>query len=285
MIWIDFIAKANNEIVRLNNDFQDTNKKLDKLNRNLQEAIDEEVEKNRKKEAMLIQQSKMAGIGEMLSSIIHQWKQPLNIINVSSSTLRFSVEVELATKEDTIKSLNHIEKQITLLNETTNEFRDFFKPKDKEEFLINNSTSLIKQLYAKKDIEVRVNCLNDSTCLAYKNELLQVILNMLNNARDQIVSTDTKLKVIDLNYPCDEEFATIEFKDYAGGIKDEVLPSIFDAYFTTKDSDKVNGIRLYMSKTIVEKSGGKIEVSNFNEIIENEDYRGACFKIYIPLKR
>lgn len=286
---IDFIAKANSEIIRLNNDFIETNKKLDNLNKNLQEEIKKEIEKNRDKEAILIQQSKMASIGETISSIIHQWKQPLNNINLSSSTLRFKVLNEISNKEDTIKTLTNIESQIMLLDKTTKDFRDFFKPKNKEEFstteLINNTISLLEKIYKQKDIEINVICTNDAICLAYKNELIQVLINLLNNARDQILETKCELKKINIECSIDENYSILEFKDYAGGIKQEILPKIFDAYFTTKTDDKGTGIGLYMSKTIVEKSGGKIEALNFNETIDGVDYQGANFKISIPLKK
>lgn len=286
---IDFIAKANSEIIRLNNEFIETNKKLDNLNKNLQEEIKKEVEKNRNKEAILIQQSKMASIGETLSSIIHQWKQPLNNINLSSSTQRFKILNNLTNQEDTIKTLENIEKQIMVLDNTTKDFRDFFKPKNKEVFktseLINNTISLIEKIYKQRDIELEIKYKEDGVCSAYKNELIQVLINLLNNARDQILETKSSIRKITIVCNVDENYSILEFKDYAGGIKEDILPKIFDAYFTTKDEDKGTGIGLYMSKTIVEKSGGQIEAINFTQNIDGVEYKGANFKISIPLKK
>lgn len=260
-------------------------KELEELNDKLEEKIDSAVRKIRKHEEMLLVQSKSAIMGEMLEMIAHQWRQPITSIGMISNNMLFNImlsENQELDKESFKNELDDINKQIKYLSHTIDDFRSFFKEsKFKEEIvldvILNKSLSLIKKQLEYNSIEIKVN----NTCqgmklYTYKNELTQVLLNLLHNSKDAFDMHDIENKKISIDSFLNEEGIVIELKDNAGGIDETILKKIFEPYFSTKKEKNGTGIGLYMSKTIVETHlEGKISARN--------EEGGAVFSIIIPL--
>ena len=259
---------------------------LIEINENLEEKVRISLNKNRQQDAQLIQQSKRAAMGEMISMIIHQWKQPLNAIDMINSALDLRLQMGINTEEDLKKDNLEIKKQTELMNQTMNDFKDFFKQTQKENYIVKDivlkSIQLINHIYKSNGININIIKSNDASTEGFSNELIQVIINILNNARDIILEQKVKYTQIDIYLSVDSNYIYISIQDYAGGIPNEVLPKVFDPYFTTKEEDKGTGLGLHMSKMIIEKVNGTLEVQN-NEIIKDDKkVIGANFIIKLP---
>jgi len=246
-------------------------------------------EELKSKEALLIEQSKMAAMGEMIGNIAHQMKQPLNLI----STIASSIKLDKAfgeLKEDSIeKSMDEITASTKHLSSTIDDFRDFFKP---DKMLVEtNIKDVFQRAYKLTNAQFNIGSITvveeieNGLIKVFDNELLQVILNIFNNARDELIKKDINFKrylFINAYFQRDQLYITI--KDNAGGIKEDILNKVFDAYFTTKRDDKGTGIGLYMSKQIIENNlKGSINVANEEFIYEDENYKGASFIIKLPI--
>ena len=244
-------------------------------------------EKLTQKEKLLIQQSKMAQMGEMLENIAHQWRQPLSIITTSATGLKIQQEFNLLTNEKLIEALNAIVKASEHLSVTVDDFRNFYK-NDKEKKFFNLKTALEKTLtlliskFKNQEIEVKIE-VEDIEIFGFENELIQVFINILNNAKDELIKKDNENRLIYIFTKKDDKNIIISFQDNAGGIKKELLSHIFENHFTTKEEEDGTGIGLYMSKLIINKINGDIKASN--EILNhnNKLYEGAKFSIFIPL--
>ncbi len=243
--------------------------KLRELNLYLEERIKEEVEKNRQKDRVMFQQSKLASLGEMLGNIAHQWRQPL---------------MELAILLYKIKDQNpDVYKRgvaiVERMNQTIIDFQNFFRPdKVKERFsliqTIKNALAIMEGSLEKEGIEVELRTTHDAEVWGYKNEFAQVVINLLSNAKDALKGKEFKKIVIEVKVVGEE--ILIEIIDNAGGIEENILDKIFEPYFTTKHASKGTGLGLYMSKMIVEESmGGRLWAENM----------GSGAKFTIALKR
>ncbi|MGA1932979.1 sensor histidine kinase [Arcobacter sp. YIC-464] len=263
--------------------------KLHNLNSSLQKTVEEEVSKNYEKNKILFQQSKMAAMGEMIGNIAHQWRQPLSVITTAATGIKMQKEVGILSDEEHKKSLDMIVNSANYLSNTIDDFRNFFSPnKDKNRFksqdLINRVFSLIKSNFQNKDIKIITN-IEDIEIYTYENELLQVLINLLNNSRDELILRNSiKERFVFVDLFLEEKNLTISIKDNAGGISEEIIDRIFEPYFTTKHKSQGTGIGLFMCEEIICKHmHGKIEVFNDEFIYKNIDCKGARFKVSIPL--
>jgi signal transduction histidine kinase/ABC-type nitrate/sulfonate/bicarbonate transport system substrate-binding protein len=254
---------------------------LETFNQRLQEEIEKAVEKNRKQEKLLMQQAKMAEIGSMLESIAHQWRQPLNILGLSMTRLNLSCAIE--GKGDAAKVIEIAEAQIEYMSQTIDDFRNFFK-QDRSQIsvningLVNEVEALLGPLLARKKISIEREIDPSIEVLVYPNELKQVLINLVNNAREAIEHHRGAERVIRIRCISDEHYCTIVIEDTGGGIDALIIDKIFDPYFTTKFESQGTGIGLYMAKTIIEKHFlGKLSVYNTN--------KGACFEIRLNQER
>ena len=235
-----------------------------------------------KKDALIFQQSKLAAIGEMIGNIAHQWRQPLNSIGVTMMKLELSSDNDKLTKEmvtDTIDKTNSI---VSHMSKTIDDFRNFFSPtKRKSEFLIRDNIESILSLIIPQltvhNISINIIGNRDIKVFGYENELKQVLINIVSNAKDAIVNNNIDVDgLIKIDIVSDEENLTIKISDNAGGIPSTIKDKIFDPYFTTKFKSQGTGLGLYMSKIIIEKNmKGSLAVQNDND--------GAVFKIQIPI--
>ena len=258
------------------NDLEVSQKKLKDINATLEEKIKEEVEKNRLQDQQLVQQSKMALMGEMISMIAHQWRQPLNIISLTTVKLETDILLNKEISNENLCNITEeLNKQSQYLSSTIDDFRQFYKPNKessrvKLEEVVSRSLSIINASLEHDNIEVFHEYEDTQTFEVYENEMMQVVLNILKNAQDNFQKKDIKAPYIKIR----TKNSTIEICDNGGGIPEDIKEQIFDPYFSTKDEKSVTGLGLYMSKTIIEKHHkGILDVENRDD--------GVCFIIKI----
>ena len=228
-------------------------------------------------ETTLIQQSKLAEMGTMLDNILHQWKQPLNIISIAASTSKFSLKTNDYEKTELIESLDEIVNQITFMDQTSKNFRNFLMTKTKkEEFFIYTIVEKVLGIlnYHIQNLHIKVEKNYDETAKSYgiSNDYAQVILSIINNAIDKFEEKDD-LNIIKIDISKKEKKVILKISDNAGIIKEELLPNkLFNRYITTKESG--SGLGLAISNTIINKKfDGKIIAYNENDF--------ACFEIEV----
>jgi len=239
-------------------------------------ALHEAREKERRNEALLMQQSKMAAMGEMLDAVAHQWKQPLNALSMYAELIKINYEdgeVDAAYIEQFQKD---IETQISHMTDTLATFRNFFRPTTElHSFdlrrVVDDVLLLAKDELTKNTIEVEV--VEEGTLELYgsENEFKHLLLNVINNAKDAFNDNGVKSRKITIRIIADEKNPRLEVEDSAGGIPESVIDKIFQAHFTTKEQGKGTGIGLYMSSQIAQKHHADLSVENR----EN----GACFTV------
>lgn len=253
--------------------------------------IKETQKKLKENEEMLHHQSKMAAMGEMLENIAHQWRQPLSVITTSASSVRIHKELGTLTDDFLDEVLDAIVKSGTHLSQTIDDFRDFFKPNRKKvDFDITQcyqkAIFLVSSKLKNREIEIVENIENVSI-YGFDNELIQVIMNLINNATDAIDDNKNLAnKYIFINiYKDESNNAIFKILDNAGGIREDIKDKIFEPYFTTKHKSLGTGIGLYMSEEILVKHmNGEIKVKNKEFEYEGSSYRGAEFTLVIPIQ-
>lgn|GEM_PF-1566892 len=243
---------------------------------------------NENKNELLMQQSKMASMGEMLESIAHQWRQPLSVITSASSGMKVQKEFGILDDNSFVVSCDSITDSANHLSQTIDDFRSFFKEeKEKHNFIIKDIFEDTFKLLISKFKNQNIEFIKDITDVAingFGNELVQVFMNILNNSRDELENKGTQRKIIFINIYEENNSAIITIKDNAGGIPIDILPKIFDSRFTTKGDKDGTGIGLYMTqKIIVDNFKGTIEATNKEYLFEEISYKGAEFKIILPL--
>jgi ABC-type amino acid transport substrate-binding protein/nitrogen-specific signal transduction histidine kinase len=252
-------------------------KQIEQLNNSLEQKVKSEIKKNREKEKLMLHQSRLAQMGEMISMIAHQWRQPLNSLSVLNQTVVLKYKKgKIDDKFIEYFNLNS-NKQIQNMSKTIDDFRNFFKPEKSEiEFYVNdiisNTITMVEPIFVVQNIEINFDNNFKYKALGYPNELGQAILNLINNAKDALVENNIEHKKISITLIKDDENIIIEIKDNAGGIPKDIIGKIFDPYFSTKDDKNGTGLGLYMTKMIIEDHcQGKIEVNN--------DQDGAVFRL------
>ncbi|MGA1933424.1 sensor histidine kinase [Arcobacter sp. YIC-464] len=242
-----------------------------------------------KKQSILFQQSKMAAMGEMIGNIAHQWRQPLSTITTVSSGMSLQKQMGVLSDEFFEEGTQKITKSAQYLSQTIDDFRNFFSPtKDKNNFILENAFEstfdLVDAQFNSKNIKIIKN-IEKITLFTYESELIQVFINILNNAKDAFLENKSNNdRLIFINAHSSESLLTIEIKDSAGGIPDSVIQRVFEPYFTTKGDKDGTGIGLYMTKEIITKHlNGKITVENCEYKYDEKVCKGAIFKIVLPL--
>ncbi len=264
-------------------------KELQDLNETLELRIKEEVEKNREKDKTLIQQGRFAALGEMIGNIAHQWRQPLSAISSTVSSMQLQRQLAIASDKDIDSSYESIMKYVQFLNQTIEDFRSFFR-KDKEQIkfniieILNNSLSITSAVYKDNEIILTLDIKEEQLISkGFPNELSQVFLNILNNAKDVLKEKKFEKRHVYIKAYSTKINNVIEIFDSAGGIPAHAKDKVFDPYFTTKHKSQGTGIGLYMSKDIIEKHmNGSLTAINSDFFIEQYHYFGACFKIELP---
>jgi signal transduction histidine kinase len=216
-----------------------------------------------KQRELLQQQSKMAMMGEMIGSIAHQWRQPLNELTISIQMLEYTPKEKLLDKDFLKKFTTKNKKLIDFMSETIDDFRNFFRiDKEKELFkvkdTIESTISILNAQLSNHSIDLKVSG-DDFEINSFKGEFQQVILNIINNAKDALIENSIKEKQIEIILKEDSNSQksikrVVIIKDNAGGIPENIINRIFEPYFTTKEQGKGTGIGLYISKMIIENN-------------------------------
>jgi len=256
-------------------------RKLEDLNRTLEQRIDTSVAELRIKDQLMIQQSRQASMGEMINNIAHQWKQPLNNLALIVQSMAYDYDAGQATTEEMEAENNKCLDLIIFMSQTIDEFQNFFR-EDRQKTVygirqsISRAISLISASLKDNNIKIVVESGDEVQVAGYPNEYSQVLLNLIGNARDVFIERNVTAPVIVVRVSGEGGRAVVTISDNGGGIPKEVIKHIFNPYFTTKERDKGTGIGLYMSKNIIEHHmGGSLTVEN----IEG----GAQFRIDIAM--
>lgn len=273
---------------------------LSELNQKLEQKVAEEVAKNLEKNSLLLQQSRLAAMGEMMGAVAHQWRQPLNALGIIVQDIKIAYkDGELSEKyiEEAVQSAMG---QIKHMSSTIDDFRRMFKiDKEKEEFMVKEAIiaaeNILSAQFEANQIEINTKCKKEKcdgckSCTisinSYPNELKQVFLSLLSNAKDAILENRKKLGFeymgeVSIDLELDESdgksICKIVIKDNGGGIDSAIIDRVFEPYFTTKGQGEGSGVGLYMARSIIKGSlGGDIYVHNNDS--------GAEFVITLPIE-
>jgi signal transduction histidine kinase len=250
---------------------QEVNKRtseLDELNKNLDQRVKSEIMQRREQEQLLIHQSRLAAIGEMVGAIAHQWRQPLNALGLVIQNMQLNYWQGRLDDAAIKRSMDKSERLINKMSSTIDDFRNFFKPnKQVENFnlfsAIQSVIELIEASLKNSAIVIKLHCDKNLEVLGYSGELSQVILNLISNAKDALLEFRPENPEITIEATKLQGKIIIKITDNGGGIKQQYLHKIFDPYFSTKSEGEGTGIGLYMSKMIVEKNmKGKLYARN-----------------------
>ncbi len=258
-LWIDYFKKERALVQKTI--------ELKFLNENLERLVYEKVEENRKKDKMMFQQSRQAQMGEMIAMIAHQWRQPLNAISAAITLINQKVQKDRLDAQTSQKIALKIHQYVEYLSSTINDFRNFFKP-DKEmsvtdfERICQKALTLSEASLLHRGIELNKKVEDVKKFIAYENELIQVVINLLKNAEDILTEKEVENPKIEIEI----KGSVLSIKDNGGGIADDIIEKIFDPYFSTKEKKEGTGLGLYMSKIIVqEHCKGSLSVKNIKD--------------------
>ena len=246
---------------------------------NLEARIEEELNKRLEQEQILIQQSKLASMGEMIGNIAHQWRQPIAQIAAIFMNMKVTHKFDNFTEEYMNSKIKEGNNLTSYMSQTISDFQNFFNPQGEKEFFsmekaCRDAYFIVESSLTYHGVKISFNVIEDSDIYGYKNEYSQVILNIFSNAKDIFLERKIENPNIHVEIKSGENYAVVKICDNGGGIKDELLEKIFEPYFTTKHKTQGTGIGLYMSKNIIERNmHGFINVKNQNT--------GACFTIKV----
>ena len=246
----------------------------------LEDKVAQQIEVLRHKDKMLLEQSKHAAMGEMIDIIAHQWKQPLNSIVMHTSLLECSLDImdKDTLKEKFLDYHDNLNVQVDNLLTTLDEFRSFFRPNSNLETvslqnIIDSTLVLLKDELISHQIELTYQCETSLNLKVNANDLKQLFINIITNAKEEMVKTNIPSNQRKINIHCyknEDEKIIIEIKNSGDGIDEKIIKDIFKMNFTTKSNEGGTGIGLYMCTLICEKYGATIEAYNDN---------GAVFRI------
>jgi signal transduction histidine kinase len=221
-----------------------------------------------KTEMLFISQNRLASMGEMIGNISHQWRQPLAQVSSILINLELHSERDKLTKEKLTQKIKEANEQLQFMSSTIDDFKNFFQPnKHKSEFsaqsVITQAKRLLSASLERYTIALHVIIEEDFKKMGHPNEIVQVLVNIINNAKEAFIAHKTSSRTITIKAFVQNGIDAITISNNAGRIDEAVIDKIFDPYFTTKESS--SGLGLYMSKMIIEKNNGKLCVENTDE--------------------
>jgi len=257
-------------------DVLEKTKELQKLNDELELKVEHSIQDIRKKDDVLQQQSKLASMGEMIGAIAHQWRQPLNVLGIEIQGLKYNYKNGDIDEKFIEEFIAKNKKTIQFMSKTIDDFRSFFRvDKTKSSFNILATTQSVIDMQSAQleNHNIKVFLVgNEFSYFGLQSEFQQVILNIINNAKDALLDKEIKDAKIAINI--DAKMRRLTICDNAGGIDSEVIQRIFEPYFTTKEQGKGTGMGLYMSKMIIEEN-----MASILNVMNRDD--GACFEIIL----
>ena len=241
---------------------------IKELNSTLEERIVKEVNKNKEQQLLMLHQSRHAQMGEMISMIAHQWRQPLNILSLILQNILFKYQNNKLDENKLEEFINKGDNQIETMSKTIDDFRYFFKPnKSKVEFIVNDILNqvleILKPLLLDNNIKTIIKFQENVKIIGYPNEFAQALINIITNSKDALVENNIIEKEIIISLSQSSKKTTVGVLDNAGGIDKSIIANIFKPYFSTKSEKNGTGLGLYMSKLIIEdEMKGRIKVIN-----------------------
>ena len=232
--------------------------------------LEQEVKENQKKDRLLMEQSKLAQMGEMMNMIAHQWRQPLNVIAASALNISLLNSIGSLDDDELEKTTTFIQEQVQKMSETINDFMEFNKETSQDEVLLNESVINVKKMImsqlVNRSIKLEIDVDNTTTVFHNKTSIEHSLMNIVGNARDAYDNySGEDEKVIKIYATDDDKSISLFIEDNAGGIPKDIITKIFNPYFTTKEQGKGTGIGLYMTKKMIE------EVENSTISVEVKD--------------
>ena len=233
----------------------------------------------KEKEKILIEQSRLAAMGEMISIIAHQWRQPLNAVASIITRLKLKIKMNKLDNALVDEKADEISNYLQYMSSTIDDFKNFLEPNINVERIslneiVDDSLKIVSQSLKANNINVNIGTNKLADITIQKNEFIQVIINIINNAKDVLVEKSIENPSLLIRFYENQNIQKLEIEDNAGGIPEDILNKIFEPYYSTKDKKNGTGLGLYISKIIVEKySNGKIFVDNTKT--------GALFTIQI----
>ena len=283
-IWINARAKVSEDIYsqakRMIGFLTDVTE-LTEYKNQLEEKVNTQIEELREKNEQILQNAKMVSMGEMIGNIAHQWRQPLSTISIKASTIAFKNESNLLDLDELNQEMETIVETANYLSKTIDTFKNFLK-EDKElikmdlQDVVCRSIDIVKPNLDNNYIELRKNIPEELIQVQLtQGELEEVIINIVNNAKDALIENQIKNPLIQLTLKEDDSYAIITIEDNGGGIPNDIIPRIFEPYFTTKHKSQGTGLGLHIVYKIIKESlNGDITVHNSNN--------GAIFTIKLP---
>lgn|GEM_PF-2824339 len=242
-------------------------KEQKRLEENLQKRVEEEVEKNRQQEIFMFQQNRLAQLGELLGMITHQWQQPLNNLFLAHQLLYSRYRQGKLDEEMMTRFKKTVKENIEHMSATIEDFKNFYKIENKKQVFdvsqtVISTVEMVRPAFEKEAIEFVLQITPGCRAFGYKNGLSQVVLNLVNNAKEAYGRQLTPTKRIKVEVSCEKRKTVIAVEDNAGGVPDAIEEKIFTPYFSTKGK-KGSGLGLYMTKKIVEEQlNGSIVLRN-----------------------
>lgn len=262
------------------------------LHKNLEQKVESEVNKNKKKDLIIFQQSRLVAMGEMISAIAHNWRQPLNAIGLIISDIKDAFIYDELDEEYLQRSVKNANKLLTFMSDTINDFKDFFKVEEEKQYFsvdmaVNHAVSLILAQFKSQEIDININNnleIKNSENLelfSYLSKFEQAIVFLLKNARDAVIEKRDIDKSyhkgnIDIDIFKENSTIIVTIRDDGVGIEEKILDRIFEPYFTTKEQGKGVGMGLYIVKMIIENNmNGKIFAKNGDETEFRIEFKSA----------
>lgn len=273
------VARSHEKDLMLIEQSQQAARELQALNESLEQRVAFEVAESRGKDHMLIQQSRLAAMGEMVHNIAHQWRQPLHALSIILSNIRDGYALHELTQESLDAEIQRARALLKQMSATVDDFRDFFRPeREAAEFeiaeAVQDALSVMDATLKDKRIEVVESLPSGLMAYGYHNQFAQAVLNLVANAKEAIQEQEVPHGRVEVSLTRSGDSAILTIQDNGGGISEEILPKIFDPYFTTKEQG--SGIGLYMTKIIIQRNHrGTIEAANVGP--------GTRFVISLPL--
>ena len=281
---VDALRESRNRLQNYNQELEskvaERTRDLDELNQTLDHRVHDEIAKRKAQENLLIHQSRLAAMGEMIGAIAHQWRQPLNALSLVIQNIRMQHRMDALTEQSMDRMQEKAEQLVQRMSSTIDEFRNFFKPgKHSEAFklaqTLKSSADIMEGVFRNHSIALSIECSEAIELFGVPGEFSQVVLNLLSNAKDAVLGSGQAAPSIMVKAARVGDRIYIDIEDNGGGIPENIINKIFDPYFTTKEEGQGSGIGLYMSKMIVENNmNGRLEAANTPA--------GARFTINLP---
>jgi len=248
-------SEENRKVIQ--QELEEQDQKLRVLNDELNIKVKNAVDELRQKDEILLRNSRLAAMGEMIGMIAHQWRQPITGIGMIANNLILDIELDTWNEKKSIDNLKTIDQQTQYLSKTIDDFRNFFKPNKEAELckvreLIDDSVQIIGKSLENSNVKIVLNIDESLKLNIYKSEIIQVLLNLIKNAQDIFKEKQQNDATIIIESYIKDNKTIIAIQDNAGGIPSDIIDKIFNPYYSTKSEKIGTGLGLYMSKMIVE---------------------------------